>query len=42
MRSLRNQMVREYIEDVEILTSALQGGHAFVETLVTAVIKNER
>ncbi len=36
MRSLRNQMVHEYVEDVAILTSALQSGHVFVATLVTA------
>jgi len=36
MRSLRNQMVHEYVEDVAILTSALQSGHAFVATLVMA------
>lgn len=36
MRTLRNQMVHEYVEDVVILTSALQSGHAFVATLVTA------
>jgi len=34
MRSLRNQMVHEYIEDVEILFSALQAGHDFVSELM--------
>lgn len=33
MRKLRNQMVHEYIEDPEILASALQSGHRFVPTL---------
>lgn len=33
MRKLRNQMVHEYIEDPEILASALQSGHEFVPTL---------
>lgn len=36
MRSLRNQMVHEYVEDAQILASALRGGHAFVATLVMA------
>jgi len=30
MRRLRNLMVHEYIEDLAILTSALQKGHQFV------------
>lgn len=34
MRKLRNQMVHEYIEDVEILSGALRAGHDFVPTLV--------
>lgn len=34
MRSLRNQMVHEYVEDLVVLTSALQTGHAFVAELV--------
>jgi hypothetical protein len=34
MRTLRNQMVHEYIEDPVILSSALQTGHAFVPTLL--------
>lgn len=34
MRKLRNQMVHEYVEDPEILASALQSGHGFVATLV--------
>lgn len=33
-RKLRNQMVHEYIEDMNILASALQAGHAFVPVLV--------
>ena len=36
MRKLRNQMVHEYIEDLAILTSALQAGHKNVTTLVKA------
>ena len=39
MRNLRNQMVHEYIEDPVILSSALQTGHAFVQTLITAANK---
>ena len=34
MRKIRNQMVHEYIEDPEILTSALLTGHAFVPALL--------
>jgi hypothetical protein len=34
IRSLRNQMIHEYIEDPGILVSALNTGHAFVGTLV--------
>ena len=34
MRRLRNLMVHEYIEDLVILTSALQKGHQFVPQLV--------
>lgn len=36
IRKLRNQMVHEYIEDLAILTSALQAGHKHVATLVAA------
>jgi len=36
MRSLRNQMVHEYIEDVDVLFSALQAGHGFVSELVAS------
>ncbi len=36
IRKLRNQMVHEYIEDLAILTSALQAGHQHVSTLVKA------
>lgn len=35
MRRLRNQMVHEYIEDIQILCDALNTGHAFVPTLLT-------
>lgn len=34
MRRLRNQMVHEYIEDLQILASALRTGHDFVPTLI--------
>lgn len=34
MRSLRNQMVHEYVEDPVVLMSALQAGHAYVTVLV--------
>lgn len=34
IRKLRNKMVHEYIEDPEILASALQSGHDFVATLL--------
>ena len=36
IRKLRNQMVHVYIEDLAILTSALQTGHQHVATLVAA------
>ena len=36
IRKLRNQMVHEYIEDLTLLTSALQTGHNHVSTLVVA------
>jgi len=36
IRKLRNQMVHEYIEDLTLLTSALQSGHKHVSTLVVA------
>jgi hypothetical protein len=36
MHRLRNQMVHEYIEDLAVLTSALNSGHSFVPVLVTA------
>ncbi|MFI3155436.1 MAG: hypothetical protein QX199_04695 [Methylococcaceae bacterium] len=39
MRNLRNQMVHEYVEDLVVLTSALQTGHAFVPTLIAAANK---
>jgi hypothetical protein len=34
IRKLRNQMVHEYIEDLAILTSALQAVHAYVPVLI--------
>lgn len=37
MRRLRNQMIHDYIEDVQILASALQAGHDFVPTLISTV-----
>ncbi|MFY9260099.1 MAG: hypothetical protein WAO71_06255 [Gallionella sp.] len=39
MRTLRNQMVHEYIEDLSILVSALQTGHQFVTALEYAATK---
>lgn len=39
MRSLRNQMVHEYVEDPVVLASALQTGHEFVSTLVSSTNK---
>ncbi len=39
MRQLRNQMVHEYVEDLTVLTSALQTGHAFVPALVAVANK---
>ncbi len=39
MRSLRNQMVHEYVEDPVVLTSALQTGHAFVAALIATANK---
>ena len=36
IRKLRNQMVHEYIEDLAILSSALNAGHRFVPVLVQA------
>lgn len=34
MRSLRNQMVHEYVEDPVVLINALQSGHVFVPALI--------
>jgi len=39
IRNLRNQMVHEYVEDPVVLTSALQTGHTFVPSLVSAANK---
>lgn len=39
MRQLRNQMIHEYVEDMAILTSALQTGHAFVPSLIAITNK---
>jgi hypothetical protein len=39
MRQLRNQMVHEYVEDLAVLTSALQTGHTFVPTLIAVANK---
>lgn len=36
MRRLRNQMVHEYIEDLTVLTNALNSGHRFVPSLLEA------
>ena len=35
MRNIRNQMVHESIEDLNVLTSALLTGHAFVPALIS-------
>jgi len=35
MRNLRNQMVNEYVEDLLVLSSALQSAHGFVSALLT-------
>jgi len=34
MRSLQNQMVHEYVENMNLLHNALTSGHAFVPQLV--------
>ncbi len=39
IRNLRNQMIHEYVEDMEVLASALQTGHTFVPTLVAIADK---
>ena len=39
IRQLRNQMIREYIEDPNTLATALQTGHDYVVELVTAAKK---
>ena len=39
MRTLRNQMVHEYVEDPAVLHSALQTGHSFVQELLAAANK---
>ena len=39
MRNLRNQMVHEYVEDLVVLTNALQTGHSFVSVLIAAANK---
>lgn len=36
MRSLRNQMVHEYVEDPQVLINALQSGHEFVPVLLSS------
>ncbi len=43
IRQLRNQMVHDYIEDLEILTSAIQTAQNFVPTLtdVTKKLRDE-
>lgn len=35
-RKLRNQMVHEYIEDITVLTDALQAGKTYVPELIQA------
>lgn len=39
MRQLRNQMVQEYVEDLTVLTSALQTGHDFVPAIIAVANK---
>lgn len=39
MRQLRNQMVHEYVEDLTVLTSALQTGHDFVPAIIAVANK---
>ncbi len=39
MRRLRNQMVHEYIEDLSILSNALNLAHAFVPELLAAAAR---
>jgi hypothetical protein len=39
MRTLRNPMIHEYVEDPVVLTSALQTGHTFVPVLIAAANK---
>ena len=34
IRVLRNQMIHDYIEDMEILSSAIQTAQVFVSTLI--------
>jgi len=34
MRSHRNQMIHEYVEDPAVLANALQNGHTFVPALI--------
>jgi hypothetical protein len=41
IRKLRNQMVHEYIEDLALLTSALQTGYKYVSTLGCCWSKND-
>lgn len=39
MRSLRNQMIHEYVEDPVLLANALQTGHSFVPELIATADK---
>lgn len=39
MRSLRNQMVHEYVEDPVVLINALHSGHVFVPALIDGASK---
>ena len=39
MRQLRNQMIHEYVEDLTLLTNALQTGHDFVPALIAVADK---
>lgn len=39
LRKLRNQMVHDYVEDPNVLVSALQSGHDFVPALIATADK---
>jgi len=39
MRNLRNQMIHENVEDLDLLVNALQAGHSFVQELMAVAEK---